>query len=264
LAFEELRSSQMKLQLVRNATLKLDYAGATILIDPDFGPRHSRPSFTGRSPNPMVDLPVPADEILAGVDFIVVSHLHSDHFDEVAKDLIPKGMPLVCRPGDEEGIRSFGFSDVRPLDDELTIDGIRLIRREGNHGSGPVLAKMGEVMGFSIDAVGAPSIYWTGDTILYAPVISTITATAPDLIITHSCGAKWDDTLIVMDAEQTVEVCRVAPEHSRIVAVHMEALDHATVSRSDLQAYADTHDIAKHRLLIPEDGEVLLLTAPNA
>lgn len=254
----------MKLQLLRNATLKLDYAGLTILIDPDFAPKHSRPSFTGRSPNPMTDLPVSTDEILRGVELVLVSHLHADHFDKVAQDLVPKHLPLVCQPGDEARIRSFGFSDVTPLTDELTIDGILLTRREGNHGSGPVLEKMGQVMGFSIEADGEPSIYWAGDTILYPPVRETIATTQPDIIITHSCGAKWDGIHIVMDAEQTVEVCGIAPDHSKVIATHMEALDHATVSRHDLQAYANAHDIAKHRLIIPDDGETLHLTAPNS
>jgi L-ascorbate metabolism protein UlaG (beta-lactamase superfamily) len=254
----------MKLQLLRNATLKLDYAGSTILIDPDFGPKHSRPSFTGRSPNPMTDLPVSTDEILDGVELVLISHLHADHFDKVAQDLAPKHLPLICQPGDEEKIKSFGFTDVTPLTDELTVDGILLTCREGHHGSGPVLDKMGQVMGFTIEAEGEPSIYWAGDTILYPPVRETIETTQPDIIITHSCGAKWDDILIVMDAEQTVEVCRIAPDHARIIATHMEALDHATVSRNDLQAYANAHDIAKHRLVIPRDGEILHLTAPNS
>ncbi|MEK1889927.1 MAG: MBL fold metallo-hydrolase [Phyllobacterium sp.] len=159
----------MKLQLFRNATLKIDYAGSTILIDPDFGPKHSRSSFTGRSPNPMTDLPVSTDEILAGVDFVLVSHLHADHFDKVAQDLVPKHLPLICQPGDEEKIRSFGFLDVTPLYEDLTINGIYLKRREGNHGSGPVLEKMGQVMGLTIEGEGEPSIYWAGDTILYPP-----------------------------------------------------------------------------------------------
>ena len=253
----------MKLQLLRNATLKLDYAGTTILIDPDFGPKHSRPSFTGRSPNPMVDLPVSPNEILEGVELVIVSHLHADHFDKVAQGLVPKHLPLICQPGDEDTIRSFGFTDVMPLNDELTYHGIRLTRRDGNHGSGPVLEKMGHVMGLTIEAESEPSIYWAGDTILYPPVRETIVTTDPDIIVTHSCGAKWDDLLIVMDAEQTIEACRIAPEHTRIVATHMEALDHATVSRDDLQAYANAHDVAKHKLLIPSDGEILHLTAPN-
>ncbi len=254
----------MKLQLLRNATLKLDYAGLTILIDPDFASKHSRPSFTGRSPNPMTDLPVSTDEILGGVELVLVSHLHADHFDKAAQDLVPKHLPLICQPGDEEKIRSFGFTDVTPLTDELTIDGILLTRREGNHGSGPVLEKMGQVMGLSIEADGEPSIYWAGDTILYPPVRETIATTQPDIIITHSCGAKWDDVHIVMDAEQTVEVCRLAPENTKIIVTHMEALDHATISRHDLRAYANAHDIAKHRLIISDDGEILHFTAPNS
>ncbi|ATU91673.1 MBL fold metallo-hydrolase [Phyllobacterium zundukense] len=254
----------MKLQFLRNATLKLDYAGLTILIDPDFGPKHSRPSFTGRSPNPMTELPITTNEILDGVELVLVSHLHADHFDKVAQDLVPKHLPLICQPGDEEKIRSFGFSNVTPLTDELVVNGILLTRREGNHGSGPVLDKMGQVMGFTIEADGEPSIYWAGDTILYPPVRETIETTQPDIVITHSCGAKWDDILIVMDAEQTVEVCRIAPEKTKIIATHMEALDHATVTRDDLQAFAEPSDIGKHRLIIPDDGEPLHLTAPNA
>ncbi len=56
----------MKCQLIRNATLKLSYAGRTVLIDPYLADRHSLPSFTGRSPNPMTELPVAIDEILRG------------------------------------------------------------------------------------------------------------------------------------------------------------------------------------------------------
>ena len=43
---------KMLLQLIRNATLRLRYAGHTLLIDPDLAAKHSRPSFTGRSPTP--------------------------------------------------------------------------------------------------------------------------------------------------------------------------------------------------------------------
>ena len=99
----------MQLQLLRNATLKLRYADRTILVDPDFGHLHSRRSFTGRSANPMVALPLPIEDILAGVDLVIVSHLHADHFDEVAKASLPKDLPVICRPGDEEAIAEAGF-----------------------------------------------------------------------------------------------------------------------------------------------------------
>src|SRR6185369_4609812 len=79
----------MKLRLLRNATLKLEIRGRIVLIDPFFAPKGSRPSFTGRAPNPLVELPVSPEEILDGVELVVVSHLHADHFDPVAQSLVP-------------------------------------------------------------------------------------------------------------------------------------------------------------------------------
>jgi hypothetical protein len=70
-----------------------------------------------------------------------------------------------------------------------------------------------------------------GDTIWCEPVADLIEQIQPDIIITHSCGAMWgNNELIVMDAAQTLEVCQAAP-NSVVIATHMDALDHATVSR---------------------------------
>lgn len=248
----------MKLQLFRNATLKLTYAGRTILIDPYLAPKHSLPSFTGRSPNPMVELPASIDSILDGVELVLVSHLHTDHFDGVAKQVVPKDLPLICQPGDERTILEAGFTDIRPLIDVFDWNGLTFTRREGSHGLGPVVEKMGSVMGFTLEAEGEPKIYWAGDTVLYPPVARTIEETSPDIIITHSCGAKWDGDLIVMDAEQTIATAELAPR-ARVIAVHMEALDHATTTRADLRSAADARRVAPARLLIPDDGQTLAL-----
>lgn len=246
----------MRLQLIRNATLKLTVAGRTVLVDPYLAARHSLPSHTGRSPNPMVDLPLPAEDILDGVELVVISHLHSDHFDSTAKQVVPKHLPVICRPGDEVPIRDAGFADVSPLADTLTWNGLTLQRCEGSHGLGPVVDKMGPVMGFLLQAPGEPSVYWAGDTVLYPPVVAAILKHKPEIIVTHSCGARWDGDLIVMDAAETVVVCELAP-WATVVATHMEALDHATVSRADLRLAAEKAGLSPDRLRIPADGEVL-------
>lgn len=251
----------MKLQLIRNATLKLDYAGHTVLIDPFLGPKDSLPSFAGRAPNPLVGLPFDTDTILAGVELVIISHLHEDHFDDTAKHRLPKGLPIFCQPGDEEAIRGAGFRDVTPLLGKAQWQGLKLTRRDGSHGLGPVVQDMGPVMGFSLEAKGEPTVYWAGDTVLYPAIEKTIHDTEPDVIVTHSCGARWDGALIVMDAAQTIAVCE-ASKKSIVVATHMEALDHATVSRGDLRAAASAHGIALTRLLIPDDGDVLTLIPP--
>ena len=190
----------MKLRLLRNATLKLEIQGRTVLIDPFFAPKGSRPSFTGRAPNPLVELPASPEEILDGVELVIVSHLHADHFDPVAQSLVPKHLPLICQPGDEDKIRSYGFDDVMPLAKIIDWNGIRLQRREGSHGLGPVVQKMGSVMGFSITAKDEPTVYWAGDTVLYPAIETVITDTKPEIIIIHACGARWDGDLITMGA----------------------------------------------------------------
>ena len=73
--------------------------------------------------------------------------------------------------------------------------------------------------------------------------------------------ARWNGDLIVMDAEQTIKVCEMA-KIGIVIAALMEALDHATLSRSELRAAADAHGIPLTKLVIPDDGEVLTLIPP--
>jgi hypothetical protein len=117
---------------------------------------------------------------------------------------------------------------------------------------------MGPASGFIFQAAHEPTVYWTGDTIWNDTVADLIRRTQPQIIITHSCGAVWgEQVLIVMDAAQTVAVCRAAPG-SIVVATHMDALDHATVSRDALHHYAAASGIRPEQLLIPGDGETLV------
>lgn len=247
----------MQIQLIRNATMRLHYAGRLFVTDPFLAAKHSRPSFTGRSPNPLVDLPMSPEEVIAGAEMVVVSHLHGDHFDPAAQELLPKETPILCQPGNEEAIRGKGFSQVTPVDGRVTWQGITITRTAGRHGSGAALAVMGQVSGFVFQADGEPTIYWAGDTILYEAVKLTLKHLRPDVVITHSSGAVWQEMgLIVMDAAQTVAVCQAAP-NSKVVAIHLDSLDHGTVSRVDLRVFAEAAGVSAGQLLIPADGETL-------
>jgi L-ascorbate metabolism protein UlaG (beta-lactamase superfamily) len=253
----------MKIRLIRNATLLLDYADHHILIDPYFAAKLTLPSYTGKSPNPLIDLPISPAQILEGVELVVVSHLHSDHFDKEAQALIPKSLPLFCQPGNEQFIQEKGFQQVVPIAKAAQWQNIHITRTDGHHGTGEVETIMGKVSGFVFEAKGEPTLYWLGDTILCSEVEETITRFRPDVLVTHSCGATWPDkagqrSLIVMDAEQTIATCDLAPS-GQVIATHMEALDHATVSRQALRLRAQQAGLTQ-RLLIPEDGELLHFT----
>lgn len=47
LSFGQIKSNEAKLQLVRNATLVIDYAGKKILIDPMLSPKGAIDSWAG-------------------------------------------------------------------------------------------------------------------------------------------------------------------------------------------------------------------------
>lgn len=114
-------------QRIRNVTLKRTYAERSILIDPDLAVRHARPSFTGRSLNPMVNLPLPLSTIVVGVDLLIVSHLHCDHFDAV--ESIPTEVPVLCQLGDKARIADHGFTQIMSVVDAVDWGGIRVTRR---------------------------------------------------------------------------------------------------------------------------------------
>jgi hypothetical protein len=184
--------------------------------------------------------------------------LHSDHFDPAAQELLPKDTPIFCQPGDEAWIAAKGFQRVTPITDQLAWQGMTITRTPGQHGSGSVLAEMGAVSGFIFQAEHEPTIYWAGDTIWYEGVADTIARTRPQFIVTHSCGAVWgEQVLIVMDAAQTVAVCQAAP-WSKVIATHLDSLDHATISRETLRQYASARGIQPEQLLIPADGEEMV------
>lgn len=248
----------MKIKLIRNATLRLTYAGHTFLVDPYFAPKHTLPSYTGRSPNPIVDLPETPEAVLAGCEMVLVSHLHADHFDKVAQDMLPKQMPIYCQPGNDGKIGEAGFEDVTPIVDSVTWQNITITRTPGRHGtSASILGLMGEVSGFVLQAAGEPTVYWMGDTVWYEEVQQVIEQHKPDIIVTHSGGAVWGDgELIIMDAAQTVAVCQYAPQ-SKVIATHLEALDHCLSTRSDLAGAAKEAGIEAQQLFVPEDGEEL-------
>lgn len=247
----------MQIQLIRNATLRVAYANRQFVTDPFLAAKHTLRSFADISPNPLVDLPYPPKEVVEGIEMVVVSHLHPDHFDQVAQELLPKNLPLFCQPDDETALAEKGFQSVVVVEQSTRWQGITLTRTPAQHGTGAWIERMGNVSGFVFQAENEPTVYWVGDSIWYEPVKQVIVDYQPDIIITHSSGAKFgDNDPIVMDAEQTIAVCQAAPQ-ATVIAVHMEALDHGTVSRADLRAVAEAQGIRSEQLLIPVDGEQL-------
>ena len=254
----------MEIQLIRNATMKITYAGRTILTDPMLSTKGEFRSFAGIAQNPTVDLPISVEEILSGVDFVVVSHNHPDHIDPTAVAALPKATPVLCQPVDERHLMDQGFLSVKPIETSHVWEGITITRTGGMHGTGEILELMGQVSGFVFQAPDEPTVYWVGDSVLCEPVADIISSFTPDIIITHSGGARIPGyNIIVMDAEQTIKTAQAAPK-AVIVAVHLESLDHCEISRDALRRMADQTSISPSRLVIPADGETVKFRADGS
>lgn len=247
----------MKLQLIRNATVKMHYGGRVILVDPFFSPKHAIDSFVGVSRNPTVDLPFSPVDVMEGVDTVLITHLHPDHFDPVAQALVPKASELLCQGGDEVILGQIGFSNTVPVIQKIDIGGVSLTPTPGSHGTGQWAQQMGKVSGFIFEAPGEPKIYLAGDTIYYDEIQNIINQHNPEIVITNSGGAEFPGSgPIIMNAEQTILLADEYPQ-ATVVAIHLESLDHCTVSRSGLREHARLSNIPDERLLIPNDGEIL-------
>ncbi len=52
-------------------------------------------TFNSHLRSPMVELPMPVSEIIKGVDAVIVTHTHEDHWDEAAQKALPKDLPIL-------------------------------------------------------------------------------------------------------------------------------------------------------------------------
>jgi L-ascorbate metabolism protein UlaG (beta-lactamase superfamily) len=237
----------MQLTFVRSATLIVELQGRRILVDPmldDAGSRPPVPNTAHPVPNPTVPLPLDAEEVVQGLDAVLLTHRHRDHLDGRAEELLPHDVPVFCQPEDEEALVELGLR-AQPVVRETTWDGIRIIRTPARHGSGAIADALAPVSGFVLD-----DLYLAGDTVWYEGVAETIEQYRPRVAVVNAGGAEFlDGGLIIMGVDDVDEVAQRVPV---VVAVHMEALNHCHLSRAELRA-------ALPNVLVPDDGETLEL-----
>lgn len=238
----------MRLTLVRHATLLLEIEGRRVLVEPmldDAGARDPVEDSPKPRRNPLVALPFPAEEVVRGLDAVVVTHMHEDHFDETGARLVPRDVPVFCQPEDEERLSDLGL-DVRPVEDELDWDGLRIARTGGRHGADEEVARaLAPVSGFVLGG-----LYIAGDTVWCREVEDALERHRPKVAVVNASGARFlESGPLVMTAAEVREVVARVP---KVVVVHLEAINHCLESRAEIRD-------AVPEALVPEDGETLEL-----
>lgn len=252
-------------RLIRNATLRMEYAGRQILVDPMLGEKGSVHSALGVNLNPRVDLVMPVAEVLRGVDFTLLTHTHIDHYDSAAVRLIPKDMPWYIQTEDAAQVREKdGFRRAVTVADSVVADGITIIRVRGSHGRGELARMMGFSSGYVLKAKGQPTVYIMGDCIWDESTRRAMQEHRPDYVVINTGGnillpMSLTDGPLVMNEMDAMQMIRESRPETRFIAVHMDAVDHGQTSRTILRSQARHDHVAPTRLMIPEDGETIVL-----
>jgi L-ascorbate metabolism protein UlaG (beta-lactamase superfamily) len=247
----------MRLRLIRHATLFVDYNGHKMLVDPMLDAAGARPAIQN-SPNarknPLVDLPFSLEEVLDGVEAVLVTHTHSDHWDTTAAEKLPKQIHLFGQPEDEAKFRDQGFKYVQVVKGSVEWRGITIVRTGGQHGKGELAKAMAPVSGFVLKAAGEPTLYIAGDTIWCGDVELALREHQPPVVVLNAGAAQFlEGAPITMTAEDVIQTCQAAPG-AQIVAVHMEAINHCLLSRADLAFQLEAARVIG-QVAIPQDGD---------
>jgi L-ascorbate metabolism protein UlaG (beta-lactamase superfamily) len=214
---------------VGTATVVIRYAGFTILTDPNFLHRgdHVHLGYgliSRRQTNPAIEI-----EDLPPLDFVLLSHMHGDHFDRVVERKLNKATPIISTRHAVAYLKRKGFTATHALRtwETLTITKgearLRLTAMPGTHAPGPLAAALPPVMGSMLEFRTAEDetrlrLYISGDTLVHEQ-LEEIPRRYPqiDLALLHLGGTMiLGVVMVTMDARQGVEAIRIIEPRTAI------------------------------------------------
>lgn len=207
---------------IGNATVLIRYGELTLLTDPNFLHRGQFAHLgyglvSRRLTEPALDV---ADLPHQELDAVVLSHLHGDHFDRVARRGLDRGLPFVTTPHASRLLRGlYGFrraTGLRTWQSQTVRHGesaVRITSLPGRHAPGPARLLLPPVMGSLLefgDRTGETRLilYLSGDTLIH-DALRQIPERYPEihLAVLHLGGTTLPGGLLVtMDARQGVDL----------------------------------------------------------
>jgi len=256
------------LTFIGTATTLLRLGSFTLLTDPNFLHKGQR-AYLGKGLwSRRLTEPAMQPDQLPPLDAVLLSHLHGDHFDRVAKEGLARSQPVITTKAAAGRLDDWGF-ETRGLDtwqtetlekggETLTVEALPAVHAYGVMGAllPPV---MGSLLEHRVGGEVRRRVYISGDT-LTGNHVSEIARRHPDIdvAVVHLGGTRVLLHTVTMDADQGVDFLgRVRP--ARAVPVHY---DDYGVFRSPLSAFVDKcRDAGLAHLLQPVGrGETVDLT----
>ena len=264
------------LTFLGTATTLIEYGGFTLLTDPNFLHRGQK-AYLGKGlwSTRRTDPAMQVHE-LPRLDAVVLSHLHADHFDHVARDGLPKRTPIISTPSAVRKLREWGFVNAVALETwqshelrSVAGDVLRITAAPGRHAPGPLAALLPAVNGSVLEYTPVTEqplrVYVTGDTLLVDD-LREVPARYPDLDLglwhlggTRIPGILGLGVMVTMDGKMGADLLEIV--HPRTtVPIHYDDYGVFTSPLSDFLAEVERRGQTGVRPLAR--GETLLLPPP--
>ncbi|GAA3138618.1 MBL fold metallo-hydrolase [Planomonospora alba] len=257
---------------VGNATTLIRYGGFTLLTDPNFLHRGQRAYLGyGLSSRRRTDPAIDVGELPA-LDAVVLSHMHGDHWDRVARRGLDRDVPIVTTRQAARRLGPQGFGRAVGLDtwDHHELRNgehtLRITALPGRHAPGPARALLPPVMGSMLefghrDRPGEVDlrVHISGDTLM-VPELAEIPRRYPDidLAVVHLGGTRILGLLMVtMDGRQGADwVDLIDPRAA--MPVHYDDYEAFTSPLDDFKRHIERAGLAD-RVRYVARGETLPL-----
>jgi L-ascorbate metabolism protein UlaG (beta-lactamase superfamily) len=233
------------LTFIGTATTIVRIGPFTLLTDPNFLRKGQR-AYLGKGLwSRRLTEPALGVGDLPPLDAVVLSHLHGDHWDRVARRDLSRDAPVLTTPPAARRLQRYGFSTqalptwashaLRRGDDELTVVALPAVHARGVMGRllPPV---MGSMLEHRVGAEVRLRVYVSGDT-LTGDHLDAIRERYPqiDAAVVHLGGTRVLAHTVTMDAEQGADFLRRVSPGSAI-PVHY---DDYGVFRSPLSDFVE-------------------------
>lgn len=266
-----------EIHFIGNATLLLRYGPFTLLTDPNFLHRGQH-AYLGHGllSRRLTEPALPVSRLPVGLDAVVLSHLHGDHWDRVARRHLDRGVPVITTPHAARRLQAFhGFHRATGLRNrqshDLVKDGarVRVTAVPGRHARGALQAFLPPVMGSVVEFMDASGqltlrLYLSGDTLPFEG-LEMITEDHPDihLAVVHLGGTTLPGGfLVTMDAAMGCDLVELL-DPPLVLPVHYEEY---TVMKSPLGhflAEARRRGLGPRLVHCPRGGRVIAGPGPR-
>lgn len=244
--------NKFKFIQIRHGSCIIELDNTRFIIDPVLYKKNTlEPIKDGiEQNNPLTDISVD-EATLKNIDFILLTHLHHDHFDPEILKYYGESVPVICCTKYRKKLSKMGFRNINPVKDKISLKNIEITLTKGKHGTGIVGRQMGKSYGFVLKTSENIIVYITGDTIWCKYVEKTIVKYKPNIIIGFAGSAKINKTKITMDENDIKNIIEKTPD-AKLIINHMDAWNHCVLSKEKLR-----NIISNDNLYIPNDGEII-------